>query len=210
MPRGRPVDEETRARVVELHGQGMGRNAIAREVGIGAASVTAIAEAAGLAFDWRSTELAVRARQVELGMMRAELAQAAMVRAFEALDAFSAPTVRVDFSPASDTRSAEYHEHVSDGPTISDQRNLATIFGILTQRATDLMRTADGGGVNGQAASMLDGLAAGLSTVAEKLRADDPSSDPTADPEKLTREDMIADLEQRIEAEGGEPDELAE
>jgi hypothetical protein len=193
---------------VELAGQpGWGRNRIAREVGISGASVTLIAQQAGVEFDWRETELATRARQIELGAMRSDLARQALVRAFEALDAMSAPTKRIDFTAGSEHSSPGYHELLMDSPTISDQRNLATTFGILVQRATELMRSADGGGVNGAAASMLDGITSGIAAVADVLRTNDPDSDPTADPEKVDRQTMINDLEERIAAAEGEQEE---
>lgn len=203
MPTGKPVTPETRARVIELAGQpGWGRNRIAREVGISGGAVTRIAQDEGISFDWRETELATRARQIELGAMRSDLARQALVRAFEALDAMSSPTERVDFTAGSETRDPGYHSYLMDSPTISDQRNLATTFGILVQRATELMRSADGGGVSAAAASMLDGLGATLAQVADVIREQDPSSDPTADPTKVDRQSMIDDLEARIAAEG--------
>lgn len=69
MPRdGRPVDPELRARVLELVAEGKGRNEIAREVGLGAATITAIAPEGS--FDRSASAKAVRARQVDMAEQR--------------------------------------------------------------------------------------------------------------------------------------------
>lgn len=199
MPTGRPVTPEQRARAISLMGEGLGRNAIAREVEISAGAVSKIAQDIGHAFDWRSTEIATAARQIELGAMRAALAQAALLRAGEALEAMSAPHEEVHWATPTEHSKGGWRTYLHPVPSPSDQRNYATTFGILVQRAADLMKTSEGGGVSGQAASVLDGLATGLSAVAERLRAEDPGSDPTADPTKVSREDMISELEQRLD-----------
>lgn len=201
MPRGRPMDSETRARILELARGGMGRNAIAREVGVAGAAVTAVAQSEGIVFDWSSTDLAVAARRIQIDDMRTELARGALIRAGEMLDAFSSPTVRIDFSPATDRRDASYHEHVADGPTISDLRNLATTFGILTQRATDLLARPMGAASTSEAASVLDGLGTALVAVAAAMNT--PDDDPTVEPVLGSREDMISELEAQLEREGG-------
>lgn len=199
MPRGRPIEPETRARIIELARGGMGRNAIAREVGVSGAAVTSITEPEGIVFDWSSTDLATAARRIQLDDLRTDLARAALVRATEMLDAFSSPTLRVDFTAGGEHQEAGYHEYLMDAPTISDLRNLATTFGILTQRATDLLRAPFGGTGSSEAASVLDGLGRALVDVAAAM-GDDPASDPTAQPQATSREDLIADLERQIAA----------
>lgn len=195
MPRGRPIEPETRARILELAASGMGRNAIAREVGVSGATVTSVTEPAGIVFDWSTTELAVAARRVQIDEMRTDLAKAALVRAGEMLEAFASPTLRIDFSPATDRRDASYHEHVADGPTISDIRNLATTFGILTQRASDLLAKPMGSAGRSEASSFLEGLGTALVTVAARM---DGVDDPTKEPDVVSREEMIAELEQQL------------
>ncbi|MGF3057111.1 helix-turn-helix domain-containing protein [Microbacterium sp. YY-01] len=70
----RPVDPETRTRIVELAEQGMARNAIAREVGVSASTVTKYAKRAGIAFDRSKTAEATRAREIDNAATRAEIA----------------------------------------------------------------------------------------------------------------------------------------
>ena len=52
MPR---ITDEQRARVIQVHGQGLSRNAIHHETGISTGSITRICTAAGLAFDRAKT-----------------------------------------------------------------------------------------------------------------------------------------------------------
>lgn len=200
MPRGRPIEAETRARILELARGGMGRNAIAREVGVAGATVTAVTDPAGIVFDWSTTDLAVAARRIQIDDMRTDLARAALVRAGEMLDAFSSPTLRIDFSPATDRRDASYHEHVADGPTISDLRNLATTFGILTQRASDLLAKPMGSAGRSEAASVLEGLGSALVAVAATM--DGVEDDPTKEPVIASREHMISELQEQLAGEG--------
>lgn len=199
MPRGRPVDPETRARIVEAleSRPDVGRNTLAREFEVAAATVTAIAREVGHEFDRSSTALAVRARQVDLSALRGELAQAALLRAWEALEAMDAPATMVHFETGfhhdvldvtdgqprvlSKYEPGEFREHVLDAPTFSDQRNLATIFGIMTQRAADLTRADTGAGAEA-GAGLLDGLSTALHVAAEHLR-NDSSTDPTIVPD---------------------------
>lgn len=70
MPRGRPVDDKTRERARELIRDGVGRNDVARQLGIAAASVTMIAKAAGLDFSRSATAVAVEARRVDRAARR--------------------------------------------------------------------------------------------------------------------------------------------
>lgn len=75
MPRGRenPVTATERDRVADLHSRGFGRNAIQRETGLGAATVTKICKDLGLTFDRAATKVAVAARKTEAAALRSEL-----------------------------------------------------------------------------------------------------------------------------------------
>lgn len=65
-----PVSDEARRRVLDLHAQGVGRNDIARQTGLGAGTVTAIIQRAGLSFDRTATRAATKARQDDLADKR--------------------------------------------------------------------------------------------------------------------------------------------
>jgi hypothetical protein len=74
--RGRtgPINPATRTEVVELARGGKARNDIARQVGIGAASVTRICAAAGVSFDRAAVVQATVAKQADQAARRTRLA----------------------------------------------------------------------------------------------------------------------------------------
>lgn len=74
MAASKPITKAQRAKVIELHGTGQGRNAIAQAVGIGAATVTKIVHEAGLTFDRAATRAATEAKQADSRSRRAEIA----------------------------------------------------------------------------------------------------------------------------------------
>ena len=136
MPRGRPVTDETRASVVQLHAAGKGRNEIAVELDIAAASVSAIVKAAGLSFDRSKTSVAVKAHQVDLAIQRAELAQMALATARRLLTQMEQPHLAFNFGGKDNT----YAEHELKRPPTGDLRNLMTSFGIAVQRSMELSK----------------------------------------------------------------------
>lgn len=140
--RPRPVTDETRADVARLHGEGLGRNAIARELGISGASVTKIAQAFDppLLFDRHATALATQAAQIDMGAERADIARMLLVRARESLEAISAPAVVFSFGGKDNT----YAERLLDAPPVADQQRHMTIAAIALQRHTDLVKVDAG------------------------------------------------------------------
>lgn len=163
----RPVTDETRSEVQRLHGIGLGRNEIARELNVGAATVTNVCRSFDppLEFDRDMTALAVRARQIDLAAARAEVSQMLVVRAREALEAMDAPVEVYSFGGANNTFASE----VLDAPSPADQRNLMTIAAIAVQRHVELVKV-DSGRDELQAASVLDGLQAAFAGAADALR----------------------------------------
>lgn len=109
---------DAHARVVELHGQGYGRNAIARMLGVSRWTVDQAARDAGLSFDRAATEAATAAATADNRARRVRLAARMLGEAEAALDAMT-------------------------GSTASDRRNLAVAVGILAERHLDLDRYED-------------------------------------------------------------------
>jgi hypothetical protein len=64
---------QQREKVTELHGKGLGRNTIARELKISAGQVTGIAQELGLSFDRTATKVATEARKADLADRRTRL-----------------------------------------------------------------------------------------------------------------------------------------
>ena len=192
-----PISADKKAEILALAGTGLGRNAIARQAGVSTMTVGRYCSEAGITFDWGSTEIAVRARRVQIAQMQQELAMAALLRAGEALDEMDAPTDIVQFSAGSETRTPQFYTHTLDGPTFADKRQAATTFGILVQRAAELLRSNPGAPAAG-AKSILEGLGDALRIAADALPAD---QDPTIEPVNQSREQMIANLEAEADEE---------
>lgn len=74
MVAGRPVNDDDRRRVAELHAAGMSCAAIAARIGRARSTVSKIAAAAGLAFDRAQTKTATAARVADAKARRAQLA----------------------------------------------------------------------------------------------------------------------------------------
>ncbi|MFG3349511.1 helix-turn-helix domain-containing protein [Streptomyces sp. NPDC048018] len=72
----RPVTDEERARIRELHAQGLSRNAIARELDRSGRTISVQAAAMHLTFDRAATEAATAARKADLEEKRVILAEA--------------------------------------------------------------------------------------------------------------------------------------
>lgn len=70
------LTDEQRKQIVALHGQGLTRNEIARKAGVSASSVSKVCGQAGLSFDRSRTEVATKARVVDLKAQRAALSAA--------------------------------------------------------------------------------------------------------------------------------------
>jgi hypothetical protein len=192
-----PIKPETRERAIELMTreiEPMGRNAIARELGISGPTVGNIAREIGHVFDWAATEAATAARRVQADKIRENIANLMLLEAHNALQRLHEPAVMVHFEPgrtrtdydeegrirSTVTEPGEFREHVLDEPTYSDQRNLMTIAGIAVTKAAEVSRPQPGQGAE-QGVAVLTRFAEGLEIVAAKLRAD--GVDPTAIPE---------------------------
>lgn len=217
----RPVDSSTRARVLELFEAGdLGRNEIAREVGLAAATISGIAREVGHEFDRSKSRVAIQARAVDIADMRSMLAKASLLEAFQALEDMHAPAIMVQFEAGHQTTRYDddgkpvktentvgsFREHILDEPTFSDKRNLATIYGIMISKAAELTKTTAAAG-SAESISYLETLAEGLKLVAKHM-SNDPSEDPTVVPTATSREELIAQLEaDALESDPDDPDE---
>ncbi|MEU8537141.1 helix-turn-helix domain-containing protein [Streptomyces parvulus] len=72
----RLVTDEEKAEIVRLHGEGLGRNEIARQIGRAQRTISIVCAAEGLVFDVTMTEEATRHRIAQLADRRAMLAEA--------------------------------------------------------------------------------------------------------------------------------------
>jgi len=176
----RPVTDELRGRVRALHGEGLGRNAIAREVQVSGATVTKIAQALGLEFNREDTAIAVRARQVDLDEVRERLARKFLVRAEESLDAIDEPVTIGQFGGSDNT----WNERLLDSPTIEQRSILIKTAQAAAAKGIELLKVdAERGGIaaRGMVVELMETLKRGL----EAADAAGVMVDPTVTPEDV-------------------------
>jgi hypothetical protein len=153
-------DPAVRARVAALHAQGMGRNAIAAELGLGTSTVTRIAKALGLDFSRAQTAVAVQARAVSLADMRTRLAEKMADIADEQLDRARKPYRVYAFGGAENI----FNEELLDEPPAEVVRTLVATAAMAFDKVTKYLEK-DTSGVE-TAHSLLDTLAAGFAAAA--------------------------------------------
>lgn len=154
MARGRPVDPDVRARVIELINAGTPRNAIAREVQIAPSTVSGIAADEGLTFD-RANETAVAsaARQADLKARRLSLIEELMAKAEDHLVAIDQPFLAFNIGGKDNT----YTDHELDKAPTGDILNLHRAASLALKDARELIRDDDDEGV-AEAESLLMNL----------------------------------------------------
>ena len=143
--------------VARLASEGMGRNAVARHLGVSRRAVDEAAKAAGVSWVRSSTEAATKARMAD---RRAELAE--------------------DFSEISD-RAAERLLQALDADDLDPRvlQALAQVAGAATDKLTTLADRLDADGDRGD--SLLDQLRAGIDSWAAGLADQDQTNNNTDD-----------------------------
>lgn len=154
MAQGRPVEEPTRARAIELIESGMPRNAIARELSIAPSSVSGIARDAGLSFDRANqTASATAARVHDLKVRRLELIDELMAKAVDHLVAIDQPFLAFNIGGKDNT----YTDHELDRAPTGDILNLHRSASLALKDARELIHDDDDEGV-AEAESLLMNL----------------------------------------------------
>lgn len=149
-----PVADAVRARAVELVGEGVPRNAIARELHIAPSTVSRIAADAGLTFERANqTASATAARQHDMKVRRLELIEELMSKAVDHLVAIDQPFLAFNFGG----KENEYNEHELERAPTGDILNLHRAASLALKDARDLIRDDDDQGV-AEAESMLMNL----------------------------------------------------
>ncbi|MFF9199972.1 helix-turn-helix domain-containing protein [Streptomyces sp. NPDC014779] len=148
-----PVTDEERARIRELHAQGYGRNAIARELGRGTRTISVEAAAMNLSFDRSQTEEATRARMADLAEKRSILADALTDDALRLSAQMWEPTVVFNFGGKDNV----YEEHPVAEPPPADKRALMAAATSAAAQSLRLVPPADEDGSE-QVGSLLTSL----------------------------------------------------
>ena len=128
-----PITDTQRQRIIDLHGQGLTRNDIARQTGVSAGTVTNVCKANDLTFDRSATINATQAKVADNKARRAAITERLYKRAEAILDRLEAPTYMVRMMGP--TGSEKVHD---EAPPAGDERNLATSIAVYLDKATKL------------------------------------------------------------------------
>lgn len=127
---GRPITDDERARLADLHAQGLSRNEIARELGRAQSTISKLAAAAGLTFDRARTAEATRVKVVDAKARRAQLATDLLADAERMRQQLWTPTTIYNFGGKENT----YNEHQVERPPFRDQRDIVHSVGLLVDK----------------------------------------------------------------------------
>ncbi|MGE9695927.1 helix-turn-helix domain-containing protein [Streptomyces sp. CH6] len=156
---GRPLTDKDRAAVARLHGQGKGRNEIARAIKRSPATVSKIAAALDppLTFD-RAAEVAAATavRKADLASRRAAFAERLQDIAEREADKMSAPTLYWEWGG----KDHEYDERTQPEPTAADRRAIMSTIATAVDRSLKLVPPKDDGAAASR--SVIGDLMAGL------------------------------------------------
>lgn len=135
MAAGRPITDDDRRRVAELHAQGLSRNEIARQIGRSQATVSKLATELGLTFDRARTREATRAKVTDAKARRAALALKLLALAEQEAEAFNQPCVLHSFGGKDHT----YNSKTVDRPPARERRDMAATINILVDKHARLI-----------------------------------------------------------------------
>lgn len=153
----KPIAGTTRQQILDLHGLGKSCNAIARETGVSASTVSKVCRVAGLLFDRSKTGAAVAARAVDTRARRAALKECLLEDAHRLRKQLWEPTTVFNFGGKDNTlASATIKE-----PLFVDKKNILSAVGIAVDKVEKLEKLDGDGGVR-DAESMIQKLIDGI------------------------------------------------
>ena len=164
MPTG-TISEDRFDEFRALHAKGLGRNAIAREMGIAPVVISRTAEYLGLTFDRSQIQAATEARLADLAERRSLLAEVLLDDAEKLRAQMWKPAVVYAFGGKDNV----YTEEPVSEPPPADKRALMATAATAIDRSLKLVPPLEEAGVD-NAASMLDNLAAGIAALAAHNR----------------------------------------
>jgi lambda repressor-like predicted transcriptional regulator len=153
----RRIDTHKHQRILELHKQGLGCKAIAREAGVSPSTVSKVCNEAGLTFDRTKTMVATKALVADAKHRRAVLADGFLDDAARLRGQMFSPVEYIDHG-GKDYIEVRWHQ---DEPTPTDKLKLAQALDVLLRRHEALVAMDTDHGA-GAAESVLDRLAEGI------------------------------------------------
>ncbi|WP_282795171.1 helix-turn-helix domain-containing protein [Streptomyces sp. CC224B] len=154
MGKARPVTDQDRQRVRELHAAGKGRNEIAAELGRSGRTISAIAKDLGLSFA-RAAEVraATEVRQADLADRRARFAELLQDDAEQLRARLRQPCTVYSFGG----KDNEYAEHTFPTPPNAEAVHILRGIGIAVDKSLRLVPPKDEDG-SGEVGSLLTSL----------------------------------------------------
>ncbi|MEU0671352.1 helix-turn-helix domain-containing protein [Streptomyces sp. NPDC006172] len=131
----RLVTDEEKAEIVRLHGEGLGRNEIARRIRRAPRTVSIVCAAEGLVFDVTMTEEATRHRVAQLADRRAMLAEALQDDAERLTAQLWLPSKVFRIGGAAN----KYVEREVDEPPSDAKKDLMSAAGIAIEKSLKLV-----------------------------------------------------------------------
>jgi transposase-like protein len=131
----RLVTDEEKAEIVRLHGEGLGRNEIARRIGRAQRTVSIVCAAEGLVFDVTMTEEATRHRVAQLADRRAMLAEALQDDAERLTEQLWQPSKVFRIGGSAN----KYTERQLDEPPADAKKDLMSAAGIAIEKSLKLV-----------------------------------------------------------------------
>ncbi|MFJ8727779.1 hypothetical protein [Streptomyces sp. NPDC093269] len=165
MPGG-TIDPERFDELRALHTRGLGRNAIAREMGVAPVMVSRTAEHLGLTFDRSQIQAATEARLADLAERRSLLAEDLIEDAEKLRAQLWMPAVVFAFGGKDNV----YAEEPVKEPPPADKRALMATAATAIDRSLKLVPAEESNGADNER-SMLDNLAAGIAALATQNAA---------------------------------------
>ena len=167
-----PITPEVRERILDLARQGVTRNQIARQLGVGAATVSKICREGGVTFDRTATKAATAAAVADARSRRARLMLDLLDDAARLRGQLWLPHTYRDHG-GRDFIEAKWTQ---EEPTPADKRHLmlAASTAIGSSLKLDLHDSDNGAG---EAKSLIGALAEGLGVAYRQLTADDDTPD---------------------------------
>jgi hypothetical protein len=168
-----PLTAAEKAQIEQLHAEGFGRNAIARELDRPWTTITDYCTRAGLSFARTDAALGVEAARRLAALKRAELSMALLEDVERLREQLFEPCKRVLYGGKDFVR----REELLAEPEPADKRNLAQAAAVLLDRSLRLDEH-DRAGSSDTARSVLGELGAALKAAATPPMPMDPDDDP--------------------------------
>lgn len=170
--KGGPVEDAERAEIIRLHGEGYGRNEIARLTRRAQRTVSIICAEEGLVFDTTMTEDATRHRQAQLAALRTDTAMDLHLDGMKLTQQMWEPCTIYNFGGKDNT----YEDHDVDQPPPIDKKSLMAAAGIAFEKSMKLVPPVTETGED-DARSMLGKVMTGLTQVWQQAQAEQASGD---------------------------------